>query len=295
MSAVSLSSPLVSARRQGTRVVFSSKNATPELPVLEGAADQLAGFDEALLLPAAALDIDCPGSYEFTPCTTLPASTDNSEDEMSVGDDGQSSEDQRHMQALSSTSWSCAAHEESVSKIDGYVPMWCLVNPAETCSEVVPLAYADPTELPNSAACIDIWSFYQWQAAAYFDPQAAPTTLVISNLPATLTQEDLLEHLDREEFSGFYDFVYLPLEENATSNRHAIVNFTVHEKSVSLAVKLTGRTRWGSRDSANPCVVSWSMELQGLDDLVRAFQNTPEDGRPEVFKDGWPVAFPERN
>lgn len=85
-AALTLNSPLHGAQRQRTKVLFSSKTATPELPLLEEAADQLADLDDSQLLPAAAIDTECA----FTPGTTVPGSPDNDDDQSSVGTDGQS-------------------------------------------------------------------------------------------------------------------------------------------------------------------------------------------------------------
>jgi len=82
---MTLNSPLHGAQRQRTKVLFSSKTATPELPLLEEAADQLADLDDAQLLPAAAIDTDCA----FTPGTTVPGSPDDDDDQSSVGTEGQ--------------------------------------------------------------------------------------------------------------------------------------------------------------------------------------------------------------
>lgn len=128
---------------------------------------------------------------------------------------------------------------------------------------------------------------------------SAPTTLVLNHLPDDLLQEDLIEILDKEDFSGFYDFLYLPADlESGRNLGYAIVNLTRHEYGLALAASIHGRTSWcGASTSA--CQVSWSLPVQGLKQLLEHYRNhpanhesVPEDKRPTYFCGGWPRAFP---
>lgn len=124
---------------------------------------------------------------------------------------------------------------------------------------------------------------------------AAPTTLTISNLPEDFTQEDMTEILDKEGFSGFYDFVFLPSDPNTGKHSTiAIVNLTHHAYGLALAARLHGRSHCGGQ-------VSWSLPLQGLKALEEHYSNHPANNddvpfelRPMLFKGGFPRPLPRR-
>merc|ERR1719253_463762 len=81
----------------------------------------------------------------------------------------------------------------------------------------------------------------KWIYGARWPFCAAPTTLVLSNLPDSILQEDLIEILDKEGFSSFYDFVYLPVDADSGRNMgYAIVNLTRHQYGLSLAAIMQG-------------------------------------------------------
>eukprot|EP00928_Gymnodinium_smaydae_P055872 TRINITY_DN39342_c0_g1_i1.p1 TRINITY_DN39342_c0_g1~~TRINITY_DN39342_c0_g1_i1.p1 ORF type:complete len:369 (-),score=72.30 TRINITY_DN39342_c0_g1_i1:190-1296(-) len=158
------------------------------------------------------------------------------------------------------------------------------------------LACAPPAPMPDDFEPT-------WISGPCWPFNIAPTTLVLSGLPQHLTQDGLLEILDRYSLSGFYDFVYLAADPSTELNcGEAVINFTRHEYGLYAAAQLHGRTRWGTdddEDKLSPCQVRWSLPLQGLEDLVREYRNhpwnsedTPDDLRPQLFKDGWPTSFP---
>jgi len=127
---------------------------------------------------------------------------------------------------------------------------------------------------------------------------ALPTTLVLSELPQGLSQESLLEVLDRLSFCGFYDFVHLAFDPATEQNYGAVVNLLRHEYALSLAAKLHGRTHWNG-EAAFPCQVRWSLPLQGLEDLMHHYRNHPwnseaieDNQRPQLFTNGWPAPLP---
>lgn len=112
------------------------------------------------------------------------------------------------------------------------------------------------------------------------------TTLLIEHLPVEICETDhLVEVFDRLEFSGCYDFVYVWKTEKGCS---AIANFTDTKYGRRLARKLHSKTTWGSWVSDRECEVSWSKEVQGLDALVREYQDVSGAG---LFKGGWPITF----
>lgn len=296
---------------------------TPELPLLEEAANELANLDEFQLLPAAAVDV----KDSATPTTALPASPDNEESE----DDGAS---------VPGTVWPDGAaswaawpqHAVPQLPVGCYMPMWCWTYPTEGGNMFV-MPYADgmSDEPPEALDAEGIFlKFMCWAqpggtsgvpavtCAEAMLPQASPppcsslgpwagpgaggaaaalpTTLCIVGLPKELTQEDLLEVLDREELSGFYDFVFLlPASQVSGSQRSAVVNFTGHEHALSLAAKLRGKTDWGVGNSEEGCEVVWSSPLQGLDELLEAHREAEgPGGAPQLFVQGWPAPLPRR-
>merc|ERR1712032_73069 len=104
-----------------------------------------------------------------------------------------------------------------------------------------------------------------------------PTTLTLAKLPLELTQEVLLEILDRQELSGFYDFVFLVADDSCTTAKHslAVINFTRHRYALAVAAKLHGRKTWGTASERDRCEISWSFPLQGLADNVEHYRNHP--------------------
>lgn len=138
-----------------------------------------------------------------------------------------------------------------------------------------------------------------WVYGAQWPYCVAPTTVILSNLPEDLIQEDLIEILDKEDFSGFYDFLYLPSEPDCDRNSgYAIVNLTRHEYGLALSALLQGRTSWCGTTTSE-CQVTWSIPLQGVVELIKHYRNhpanhdnVPEDRRPTFFASGWPSPFP---
>jgi len=407
-----------------SRVYFSSKNptpifsqsATPELPLLEEAASELAGFDDLQLLPSAAIDCEQPWGNEWTPATTLPASPDASRsdgedseadrDDVVAGEvafwpcepklcvknsflefdvnDGKASESRARaasdftgMQVLESQGVvevlladlslpSMSLKQASVSVFDTseqpcrgtYCPMWCLVEEIVGVQRVTPVCEGMMRGPPNDGGnYTNLWCWTEtradgvnmivpltdkglaesvaqvdlawmpepisltdaavvgcapaaasadahepdWHRGPVWPFNADPTTLMLSNLPTELNQEDLLEVLDREEFNGYYDFVFLPEDDLDQKNgRYAIVNLIAHEYGRTLAARLHGKTRWGVYNDAGPCGVTWALPYQGLADLVRVYRDmlenepeVPSHLRPQIFSRGWPVEFPD--
>lgn len=147
---------------------------------------------------------------------------------------------------------------------------------------------------PSPDAYAPTWVYgQQWPFCA------APTTLVLSNLPSDLLQEDLIEILDKENFNGFYDFVHLPMDDEGNLNSgYAIVNLTRHEYGLSLSALMHGRTSWCGT-SSSPCQATWSIPLQGRKQLIEHYRDHPSnrdsvpcDMRPQFFSGGWPSPFP---
>lgn len=193
-----------------------------------------------------------------------------------------------------------------------FMKLWCWAQPQGAAGQttVVPCTDKGQTAPTNSAGATDAQKsprktdnaakgagyVPEWTSGPYWPFNASPTTLLIQNLSLELTQEDLLEVLDREEFSGLYDFVYLRPSENNTSEailQEAIVNVTQHKYGLQMAARLHGRSFWGVSDDRS-CKVTWSF-VQGLDNLLQVYRDAPSSvkgGSPQLFRKGWPVPFP---
>jgi len=201
----------------------------------------------------------------------------------------------------------CAAAEAACQMGAQMVQLWCWTRQDGQKTIAVPCTNWAPEQEEVSAAealCApappSAGSFCPiWQPAFGWNPSVLPTTLILGNLPASLEQETLLEVLDREEFSGFYDFVFLlPGTENG-SFQEAIVNLTRHAYASSLAALLHGRTTWGEGNGTDACEVRWSVPLQGQNNLVEHYRNHAANGvgeeaslGPQLFKKGWPEVMP---
>lgn len=141
----------------------------------------------------------------------------------------------------------------------------------------------------------------KWVYGSSWPFNHAPTTLRLSNLPRELTQLELLHTLDSIGFSGFYDFVFLPINLHTGRSRcHAFVNLTRHKYGLTLAAHLHNFKDWnvGNNDTGE-CKVEWSLPMQGLIEHVDHYRNhaamhasVPDEMRPTIFVDGWRMPFP---
>jgi len=366
-------SALSAVEKRAGHVCFSSKNptpilcqsATPELPLLEEAASELAGCDDLQLLPSAAIDCEQPWGNEWTPATTLPASRDGS-----AADEADSQSDREDPVTdgvnfcLPSTP--CILPQASPKffspeqmEISGsYFPMWCLMEQVAGVTRVTPVSDGNIGEPPSQDGIFtNLWCWSEmrpdgvtmivpctdkgvaepveqtdlswmppplsltdaavvecapavptetayvpeWVSGPVWPFNSEPTTLMLTNLPSALNQEDLLEVLDREEFNGYYDFVYFPeAGETEDGGRYAVVNLIGHVFGKTLAARLHGKTSWGVKSDVGPCEVKWALPYQGLADLVRFYRDAleidlglPAHVRPQIFSRGWQVNLPE--
>lgn len=196
----------------------------------------------------------------------------------------------------------------------GVMEMWCWLQPdghgsmmAIPCNDR-PLHMVEKAPTAAELACAPAppaTGSYRpaWVVAPRGHVTSPPTTLVFSNLPSGLAQEALLEVLDRADFNGFYDFVFLEADpDTGLTCGTAVVNCTRHTYALSMAAQFHGRMSWPTRGEdteTNPCKVLWSSSLQGLESLISSFRDHPlnqaaslEELRPQLFKEGWPLPFP---
>jgi len=194
---------------------------------------------------------------------------------------------------------------------------WCIVQPqrdgsilitpcsdAATCGVTVD---ASGSSL-ESDGCAEVGAPARPPPDAYapmwvYGPQwpycSAPTTLVLSGLPEDLTQDDVIEILDKEGFNGYYDFIYLPMNSDLAGNcGYVVVNMTRHEYGLALAALMQGKSSWCGMNSPQ-CQVTWSFSVQGRKQLAEQYRDTlvkkdsvPADMLPTFFSNGWPAPFP---
>jgi hypothetical protein len=112
------------------------------------------------------------------------------------------------------------------------------------------------------------------------------TTLMLRNIPNSYSRNMLIEMLDKEGFSGYYDLVYMPVD----CGRHvglgyAFVNWISSDAAETARQTFQGFTRWNNT-SQKVCEVSWSGPLQGLWQHIEQYRNSPvmHDSVPECYK-----------
>mmetsp|Transcript_108 Transcript_108/g.270 ORF Transcript_108/g.270 Transcript_108/m.270 type:complete len:230 (-) Transcript_108:890-1579(-) len=184
-------------------------------------------------------------------------------------------------------------------------------------SEVFSPVAATParTEVPKAAASFaPFWNHRPPLAPVHSSPappatamhvqEDAPgmetrTTVMIRSLPAGFARGQLEEVLDREGFGASFNFIYIP-SDIATGNsfHYAFVNFITPQEALRCQNHFTGFTNW-PMPCPGPCRVDWSQALQGLNELIQRYRNSPlmhpsvPDGlRPALFAQGRRVAFP---
>jgi hypothetical protein len=105
--------------------------------------------------------------------------------------------------------------------------------------------------------------------------QAEATTLMIRNVPCRLTQQELLQLLDKSGFEERYDFVHLPvaapMQRAPTSNLgYCFINFTEPEFAKEFQTAFEG-SRLGVSCSAKQCAIG-NAYIQGLSANLRHFK-----------------------
>lgn len=129
--------------------------------------------------------------------------------------------------------------------------------------------------------------------------QACRTTIMLRQLPKSLTRDMLIDILDNLGFAGKYDFVYSPVDfSTGVGLGYAFVNLLSPEDVEQVWACFEGFSNWESSDSA-ACTVSWSDPHQGLAVHVERYRNSPvmhsivpESWKPAVFVNGAKAVFP---
>merc|ERR1719330_1261853 len=102
------------------------------------------------------------------------------------------------------------------------------------------------------------------------------TTFMIRSLPPVFSRTKLEELLDSEGFTGKYDFLYLPTDLKAKDGGcfgYAFVNLISVEEASLFQDHFHGY-QWSNMD-LEPMGVHASEALQGLDELIERYRNSP--------------------
>jgi len=125
------------------------------------------------------------------------------------------------------------------------------------------------------------------------------TTVMLRNLPNTLTRDMLLQHLDSVGFTGQFDLVYIPVDFSTGAGLgYAFINMIAPASVNGLWEAFDGLASW-SVDSDKVCTVSWSDPHQGLNAHIERYRNSPvmhpdvpDEWKPALFVNGVRVEFP---
>merc|ERR1712113_82958 len=114
-----------------------------------------------------------------------------------------------------------------------------------------------------------------------------------------MTRDEFQAVLDLHGFAGRYNFLYLPWDwHRGAGLGYAFVNFTTHEFALSAGEYFNYFDDWGFKGE-KICEVWWSEPLQGLEEHVERYRNSPvmhpevpEECEPLLFIDGVCLPFP---
>lgn len=136
-------------------------------------------------------------------------------------------------------------------------------------------------------------------------PEGPHTTVMFRNIPNKYTRDMLVTQLESDDFTGKFDFVYLPMDFKHKCNvGYAFINFrtveaceTFHEKFKDFEVSKC----MPGINSKKVCEVT-PARVQGLEDNVQRLRNSPvmlelanhEEWMPLLFDEaGQKIPFPE--
>lgn len=167
--------------------------------------------------------------------------------------------------------------QDTLSTSISISPSWQGISPCDVRHAAWPLASMDSLPAMSPTA----WEARQHQIAqdsASVDRQSSNgrstegesetiTTLMIRNLPASITQALLLEELDRSGFNDLYDFAYMPMSFDAkTGKGYAFVNFFSQAAAGMFVGSWHESRRCGARGA--PLNIS-PAAIQGLEANIR--------------------------
>lgn len=98
------------------------------------------------------------------------------------------------------------------------------------------------------------------------------TTLMIRNIPKSLSQEDFVKELDVSGFAGLYDFIHMP-SSGGENKGYAFVNFVSPGAAGALVGAWHRSRRWGMSATSTWLNISPAV-LQGLDANVAKWRRS---------------------
>jgi len=126
------------------------------------------------------------------------------------------------------------------------------------------------------------------------------TTLKLHNLPFDLTQNQLVDLLQKTGFACKLDFIYLPVEvQSGKSWGFALVNMVTHcDANLLLSTIQNSENQLLLESGVSEA--SWSSDEQGYSRLVERYRNksvmhrqVAETFKPKVFSEGRQITFPK--
>jgi hypothetical protein len=133
------------------------------------------------------------------------------------------------------------------------------------------------------------------------DPKAPRwTTVMMRNIPFAYTCDSLIDLLESKGFSGWFDFVYVPIKRTEELGvGYGFVNLTSPERAAEFMLAFEGFNDWPSASSQTACTVQRSI-CQGLSENISRYRNSPfmrDDVpafyKPVLLKEGVRVPFPK--
>eukprot|EP00437_Effrenium_voratum_P009905 CAMPEP_0181428556 /NCGR_PEP_ID=MMETSP1110-20121109/16741_1 /TAXON_ID=174948 /ORGANISM="Symbiodinium sp., Strain CCMP421" /LENGTH=207 /DNA_ID=CAMNT_0023551789 /DNA_START=54 /DNA_END=677 /DNA_ORIENTATION=- len=107
----------------------------------------------------------------------------------------------------------------------------------------------------------------------FWDPEETRTSMMIKNLPSTLSGQALKDLIDNEGFNASYDFLYLPMKFISKQPfGYAFVNLISADMARDFWVHFDGFHLHGST-----LAMSWSTDIQGIDQHIAAVPQQPCD------------------
>jgi len=130
--------------------------------------------------------------------------------------------------------------------------------------------------------------------------EARKTTVMMCNVPLSYTCDSLIGLLESKGFSGWFDFVYVPMNfTEMLGVGYAFLNMTTPERAEEFMLAFEGFDGWASSFSKTACSMRWS-NCQGLSENVSRYRNSPMMSeevpafyKPVLLRDGVRVPFPK--
>jgi len=182
------------------------------------------------------------------------------------------------------------------SEASTQVPCSSVGTRARFLSELTDTAVRVPLCLHNFVSA----GFQAYPASVPAAKEDNRTTLMFRNLPEWFTRQKLEALLNAEGFGMLYDFIYLPAElGSGNCFGYAFINMVTPHEAERFVEYFQGFDRWPQPD-ARRAVVHLSEALQGLDEQIERYRNSPlmhpsvaDDLRPAVYSRGIRMRFPE--